>query len=365
MSKALKALSTAFDRSYSSRRLHAGGTTLTASTNTIVPAPHRSTGGWLTSSVGRRWRDLFSLSPASASFDIRQFHADDPAVRARLEQIGEVFISGFNRALCDESSLVMRNHLEAVDPDLRGFAAEGAAMGCAIADAVMFGGDRLRAWVNCTAGEFTYLTHVGAGWALARVPWRRRAILRCLDPVHYWLVFDGLGFHDAYFSSRRVASGWRRLRTGYAARTYDQGVGRAIWFTAGGSVERAIELISRLDSSRHADLWAGLGLALAYAGGGRPADLRLAVQTAADTRSWLAQGAAFAAEARARADHVPDYTREAVSILSGADSEDAVRLVRRVRAALPSAESGDTPRYELWRSGVRHALGPAGGARHA
>jgi enediyne biosynthesis protein E3 len=319
----------------------------------------------LPSSLGRRWRYLFSLSPTAASFEIRQFYAEDPAARAYFEQLGEIFIAGFNLALRADDPRQMRKELRTLAPDHRGFAAEGAAMGCALADALMLGGDRLRSWVDCTAGEFTYLTHVGAGWALARVPWRRRAILRCLDPVHYWLAYDGLGFHDAYFSSRRVASGWRRLRVGYAAQTYDQGVGRAIWFIAGGSVARAIELISHLEPARHSDLWAGLGLALAYAGGAPPAGLCLAVRAAGSASPCLAQGAAFAAEARARANHIPGFTSEAVSLLAGVDVGDAVQLVRSVRASLPPVESADTPRYELWRREVRQALGSVGGARHA
>jgi hypothetical protein len=155
------------------------------------------------------------------------------------------------------------------------------------------------------------------------------------------------------------------LRTGYAAQTYDQGVGRAIWFIAGGSVARAIELISDLQRARHGDLWAGLGLALTYAGGATPADLNLALEAARNRRTFVAQGAAFAAEARAQANHIPDWTSEAVRLLAGVDVGDAVELVRSVRASLPSVESGDTPRYELWRRGVRRALASAGGVRHA
>lgn len=358
-------LSTLFNRSCGSRLLHEGGGVLARTVISVAPVPRGSSRGWAASSVGRRWRGLFSLDPAEASFAARQFYADDHTIRVHLQHLGEVFIAAFNRALCADDPVETRHVLEVVDPDLRGFAAEGAAMGCAIADAVMLGGNRLGAWVDGTAGEFTYLTHVGAGWALARVPWRRRPILGCLDPVHRWLAFDGLGFHDAYFFSRRVAAGWRRLRTGYAVQTYDQGVGRAIWFIAGGSVARAIDVVRRFSSGRHADLWSGLGLALAYAGGADPAGLRLAVQAAGGARPWLAQGAAFAAEARARANHVPAYTHEAVKILSGRDTGEALHLVRQVRASLSPVESGDTPRYELWRRGVQHALGPAGGARHA
>ena len=312
--------------------------------------------------IGRSWRRLFLLRSEEASFDVRGFQVGSVETRARLEHIGETFIAGFNRALCAEQPTELREAFEAVAPEDRGFAVEGAAMGCAIADATMFGGDRLRSWIACTAEDYSYLTHVGAGWALARVPWRRRVILRHLDPVHSLLAFDGLGFHDGYFHPRRIAAGWRRLKGGYAARAYDQGVGRAAWFSSGGSIARAAAAIARLNADRHNDLWAGLGLALGYAGGATAIELQLALQTAAYARVSLAQGAAFAAEARARAGHVPPCTHEAVRILTGLDVEETVQLVRRVRQALPSTATETVPRYELWRLGVQQALASEGGA---
>jgi hypothetical protein len=314
--------------------------------------------------IGQNWRRLFQLRPDEASFEVRGFPVGSVETQARLQHIGETFIAGFNRALCAQQPSELREAFEIVAPEDRGFAVEGAAMGCAIADAVMFGGNRLHSWIAYTTQDYGYLTHVGAGWALARVPWRRRAILRHLDPVHSWLAFDGLGFHDGYFYPRRIAAGWRRLTAGYAARAYDQGVGRAAWFSSGGSIARAAAAIARLDGARHNDLWAGLGLAVGYAGGATAMELQLALLAAADARVSLAQGAAFAAEARARAGHVPTYTSEAVRILSGLDVEKTMQLVRRVRQSLPSTTTGTLPNYELWRLGVQRALAAEGGTHH-
>lgn len=315
-------------------------------------------------SLSQRWRSLFAIDPREATLARRGFTANS-AVGRQLERIGETFIHGFNHGLLAENTDDLRPIVESIGLDTRGFAVEGASMGVAVADALTFGTGRLRAWMAASEAQYTYLAHVGIGWALARAPWRRRLMLQGRDPVHGWLVFDGLGFHDAFFATARIVGGWRRVRRGYAANVYDQGVGRAIWFIAGGSVARAIDVVRRFHSTRHSDLWSGLGLALAYAGGADRVDLRLAVRVAGSAGPWLAQGAAFAAEARSRANHVPPDTHEAVKILSGLDTEDAVRLVRQVRASLPSAENGETPRYELWRRGVRQALGATGDARHA
>jgi hypothetical protein len=306
--------------------------------------------------IAQGWRGLFLLKPAEASFAVRRFHVSSPDKQARLERIGETFISGFNRALQAGTPAELRRSVEELTPELRGFAIEGAAMGYAISDALMLGGGRLRAWLEHSADDFGYLAHVGAGWALARVPWRRSAILRHLDPVHVWLAFDGLGFHDAYFYPTRIAGGWRRLSRDYAARAYDQGVGRAAWFSSGGDIARTAAAIARLDTSRHDDLWAGLGLAVSYAGGASTAEVQQAREAAGGARLALAQGAAFAAEARARAHHVPPHTSEAVRILTGLDPDNVVQIVRRIRQSLPPGATEAMPAYERWRLGVRQAL---------
>jgi enediyne biosynthesis protein E3 len=303
------------------------------------------------------WRSLLRIDPSQASFATRGFPTCNLASRRRLEKIGEIFLAGFNRGVTEEDTKALRCWIESFDIDHRGFAVEGCAMGFAVADAFSLRPSRLNEWLARTEPDYAYLALVGAGWALARVPWRRAAILRECDPVHGWLIFDGLGFHDAYFSSQRVLRNWRRLRRGYAARVYDQGVGRALWFIHGGAIERAIFAISRFPPDRHGDLWSGLGLALAYAGAAAPSALSLAVANSGAFRAHLAQGAAFAAEAHARARHIPVHTHDAVAILTGCDAWSAVELVREHRARLPRTdELSEVPRYELWRRAVQCAL---------
>ncbi|MGB9369698.1 MAG: DUF1702 family protein, partial [Xanthobacteraceae bacterium] len=186
--------------------------------------------------AGRRFRGLFKINPKEASFQARGFAACVDA-RRRLEGIGETFLFGFNHALIEDDLEALQRAIEPIDLDRRGFAVEGAAMGAAVADALMLGGSRLASWMRYSNSAYTYLAHVGAGWALARVPWRRASILRSCDAVHGWLVFDGLGFHDVYFTSEKIFGGWRRLKHQYAARAYDQGVGRALWFAAGADID--------------------------------------------------------------------------------------------------------------------------------
>lgn len=302
-------------------------------------------------------RRVFHLSPRQADFATRGFTAQDAAKRQALETTGRAFIGGYNSALAASDLSGILDHIAGIPPALRGFAAEGAGMGVAIADAMSFRHAQLPAYIAATERDFTYLTHVGAGWAIARTPWRRAAILAPLDAVHHWLAFDGLGFHDAYFSQPRIAAGWRRITGGYAARVYDQGIGRAIWFVAGGDVAAATGIIAALPAPRHGDLWSGLGLAMAYAGPASDDDLRAALRAAGAHAASFAQGIAFACEARARAQFIPANTDNAAQVVWQSDAGVVARLVRDRRARLPDADGdGDMPRYEQWRRDTASAF---------
>lgn len=300
-------------------------------------------------------RRLLGLSLEQARFQVRGFAAADPSRQAALETIGQTFIRGYNAALVARNADAVLPFISSVSQAERGFAVEGAAMGAAIADAISFRASLLASCIEAFEADFTYLLHVGAGWSLARVPWRRRRILAELDPLLRWLAFDGLGFHDTYFYHRRILGGWRRERSGYAARAYDQGVGRALWFVAGGSVVAAIKLLSSLPESRHGDIWSGIGLAMTYAGPATTGDIALAGEAAGPNRPQFAQGVAFACEARALARHIPAHTDHAVRTVWGIGAEELSGLVRKARDRLPEAEA-DPPRYELWRTAVAGAF---------
>jgi hypothetical protein len=300
---------------------------------------------------------LLRLSPDEATFRRRQFRSTDPSKQSALELAGRTFVGGYNMALAADCPEDVLQHVHRVAPDLRGFAVEGAAMGCAIADILPFRKQSLSEHLQTFERDFSYLTHVGAGWALARVPWRRAAIFALLDPLHYWLAYDGLGFHDTFFNHRRILAGWRRQATAYAARAYDQGVGRALWFVGGGSIVAAAELVCKFPGSRQGDLWSGLGLAVAYAGPADEAELVLARQISGEHGIHFGLGVAFACEARARARHIPPHTDLAARSLTGIGAAELSKSVREARGNLP-ADTADTPAYEIWRRRTAKAIFP-------
>lgn len=297
---------------------------------------------------------LLGLSPDEASFRRRGFNGANPASRLALETAGKTFIGGYNTALEADRAEDVLQHVNRVPRDLRGFAVEGAAMGAAIADVLPFRRWTFAQHLQTFERDYSYLNHVGAGWAIARLRWRERRIVAQLDTVHHWLAYDGWGFHDGFFHHRFIIAGWRRQLFGYAARAYDQGIGRALWFVSGGSVADATGLIGRFSKLRRDDLWSGLGLAMAYAGPFDEAGMSAACSNAGRHRIHFVQGVAFACEAHVRAQCIPEHTDQAARLLTGLDAAQVSALVRAARAELLPDQS-HPPAYEIWRQKVASA----------
>lgn len=296
-------------------------------------------------------RQLFGLSSEEASFARRGFHSRDQGVRQRLELIGCTFLQGYHSALEEADVDVLVNRLNTLDAETRGFAFEGAAMGLALLDLMTpWKRDRWQEFVQNGAEAHRFMVHVGAGWALARLqPWFKKHP-SLSDPLLRWLTIDGYAFHEGYFHWPRFVQ-QRALPnrlSGYALRVFDQGLGRSIWFVDGADVERIPQTIAAFQPSRRADLWSGVGLACAYAGGlERDAveSLRAAAHGYTDA---LAQGAAFAAKARQKARNPAAHTEVACEVLCGLSLASAARVTDDAVRNLPL--EGELPAYEIWRS---------------
>jgi hypothetical protein len=280
---------------------------------------------------------------------------------AHLNTIVDCFMSGYRTALDVPSIAELEVRLNVVEPDVRGFAYEGASMALGLIDAIAPARPaRLRAFVEGPARPHVYMAHVGAGWAAARLRRSPSALSVALDPVIGWLAVDGYGFHEAYFHTDRVVRqhALPRGARGHAASVLDQGIGRALWFVDNADVHRIGATVRRFPARRRADLWSGVGLAATYAGGVPDDDLRSLVALAGGYEPQLAQGAAFAAEARARAGNPSPHTGAACAIFTGLSADDASALVRRCRADLVDTPS--VPAYELWRRRVAAGITAAG-----
>ncbi|HEX8257420.1 MAG TPA: DUF1702 family protein [Allosphingosinicella sp.] len=300
---------------------------------------------------------LFGISPHEAEFDVRGFRSTTTPRRDRLETVGRSFIAGYNAAVATGRGEAALEQLPGFPEDLRGFVVEGAAMGLAMLDLVTPWPRRgFAAFVAGPAKPYVYLAYVGAGWALARTSWRLRGRLGRVDPLLRWLMMDGYGFHSAYFQADRSIDLHRRpsLPAGYAARAFDQGLGRGLWFAMGASGGAVRSAVESFVPERRADLWSGIGLAASYAGGAGTRELTDLAQVAGGFRLELAQGAAFAAAAHLEGGAIPSHTDSACQVLCGMDARSAAAITSATRPN--PASDGDGFHYEAWRAAIRTAI---------
>jgi len=171
-------------------------------------------------------------------------------------------------------------------------------------------------------------------------------------------VVDGYGFHEGYFKWRRYANGQPAppQLSLYGRRAFDQGLGRSLWFINGADVELIPRTIAAFDAARRADLWSGVGLACAYAGGVDKEAVEKLRRAAGPYASHAAQGCAFAAKARERARNPAAHTEMACLVLCDARAEAAARVTDVALGALPM--HGPESAYECWRRRIRERFEP-------
>jgi enediyne biosynthesis protein E2 len=316
-------------------------------------------------------RLLFAPSMAAVTFDKRGFPPSPAAARRRLESIPQAVVVGFEAGIEARNLQEIEWRLDLVEAELRGFAYEGAAMALTIADQLR---PRRRAGTPALlrgpAEPHLFLTYIGIGFAMARLPRRRWSrVLPDLgwSPYHpalSWLAVDGYGFDLAFFHPRRwvdeqrvpPAYPWLGAAE-YFPRAVDQGIGRALWFIHSGQVPRVAEAVARFRPDRRPDLWSGVGLAATFAGGADAGGLAELAAAAGDNRPELAQGAVFAAKARTYAGLVPGHTELAVGALCGCSASEAAALVD---AAVSEHPAGLGVVYEEWRAYVRNRFARVG-----
>jgi hypothetical protein len=311
-------------------------------------------------SLGKIRQRIFRIPTDETTFARRGFHDGNRSAASHLEQVGRSFVYGYDAALGDDNLQTLTQHLDCVEAEWRGFAFEGAAMALTLMDHLFPSRDgRLRAFLAGPAAAHTYMVHVGAGWGVARLPWLRRSIDRYLD--HFdcllrWLTIDGYGFHEGYFHwpqsvvERRIP---KRL-VGYACRAFDQGLGRSLWFVEGTDADRIAITIGKFAPLRQSDLWSGIGLACAYAGGADFTSVEALRKSAGPYAPELAQGAAFAAKARQRAGIHAEHTNLACRVFCRLSAEEASAVTDRALKDLPP--DADPPAYEVWRERIRTTI---------
>jgi hypothetical protein len=310
------------------------------------------------------WRGRLALHPETVDFSVRGFRTGRPETREVLERSATAFLDGYNR--CLDTPYGSAVELGSLPAELRGFAAEGAGMSATLLDRLSPNRHgRLATQLAAHGDRHLYLLYVGAGWALAKLGevsggvLGRPGTLGEGDPLLRWLAYDGYGFFKSFFASERGLGRWRRHRKPCdrtCAIRY-QGLGRSLWFRECGDPEGLAERVATMPAAHRGDVWSGVGLAATYANGVSPDDLTLLGRLSGRHRPALAQGSAFAAEAR-RADTCLASADTAVRVLAGVDAETAAAWTWQARRGLNRPGAGPAD-FGEWRARIQESA-----ARH-
>ena len=298
----------------------------------------------MTISLSKLRRSLLGVSHKEAT----SFSEGNSSTWKHLETAVLAAIEGYHSTLDGSKFEALVPRLNTVALELRGYAYEGAAMGLTGLDCLLPWKNRLRAYMAGPGAAHIYMVHIGAGEALARLRKKPEPfIARLEDRVLCWLVMDGYGFHEGFFSRHRYVDEQvvPAHLSSYARRIFDQGLGRSIWFSAGANVDRIAAIIAAFPQARQADLWVGIGVACTYVGGVDRAAIEALHRAAGPYGPQMALGAAVVAKGRQRAGNPVPHTDLACEVLCGTSSERAAHILDVAFQNLPT--TGPEPAYEI------------------
>lgn len=290
------------------------------------------------------------LDHGMVDFERRGFAIADSGDRHHLEQRAGAFITGFNIAA--RSWPDPHEELGTVPGHLRGFAYEGAAMNARLNRLHQrSGGSRFERLLDGPGGRYVHLIHVGFGWARTGLG---LPFVDALPPTGLlrWLVLDGEGFAKMFFGGQPVLRFYVRHadRPDLAVRL--AGMGRALWFAECCVTDAIADRIAAQPVAARSHLWAGIGLAAAYAGSSTDSTVDELAAASGPYVSHLAQGTAFAAKASVLSGVVPASVERMTEALFGRDPETVALITERT--AVDLLHRPDARSYETWRSRIRN-----------
>lgn len=304
------------------------------------------------SAFGNILRPLFGVSKKDAT----NFGEGDDKAAFRLGTVVATVTKGCHVTLQSSNFTTLVSRMQEFEPELRGYAYEGAGVGLAALDCLLPWKNRTKDFIDGLGSKYIYALHIGAGLSLARLRRQPEKFLPRLDPVLGWISLDGYGFHAGFFERKRYVEKQivPRHLSPYGRRVFDHGIGRSIWFVAGANIDQIAAKIAAFPQERHIDIWSGAGLGCGYTGGvGREA-LEHLRDVVGPYRASLAVGVAIAAHARRLADSPAHYAELASEILCGISCDEAAKIVENAFVDLPTG--GSKPAYQIWRERIEAQL---------
>src|SRR5258708_7062325 len=148
-------------------------------------------------------RRALGLSREEASFSRRGFPGIGSPSQGHLETVLHAFIDGYNLTVVEADMDRLAQRLDSsFAPEFVGFAYEGAGLYFALMDLLIPGSAKLDRFTRTAGQRYDYITMVGAGFAIARIPMalrRMESYQKTLDGMSAWCLADGYGFHEGFF----------------------------------------------------------------------------------------------------------------------------------------------------------------------
>lgn len=222
----------------------------------------------------------------------------------KIERIRSIFLNTQLFYAKHDSMDKLIGYLENTETEFRSIAYESASMAIALKD--LENNQDLNDWLFYAKGPalaHKAQVYVGLGWAIAKLNLPFFSVVEKIETRFYYRVADGCGYYDGSFRQRQtVINRQLPLYLPEAAMpVYDQGIGRSLWYTNNADIDKIRSKVDSFPVSRHAGLWRGIGIAVAYVGGCDEDTLKTLLQYAATNRIQLACGAALAARSRREA----------------------------------------------------------------
>lgn len=271
-------------------------------------------------------------------------------VAGNMENIKNIFQSARETAANQKDLNELVKLLQDTDREFLSVAFEGASMEIALKD---FSEDlSMQKWLTYLdfAKSHAAQIFIGLGWAIAQEKKTGLLFLKDLDPGMLFRMWDGCGYFDGILRQRQVVKSQARLD--YISekdfRSYDQGLGRSIWYSTKGDPAKTSEIIATFPPARQTDLWRGIGIACSYVGGCDEKTLQSLLSFGGNNKTQLGIGAAMVAKSRFQANCMTPDIETACNVFCNMTAIEAMEII--VEA---DSEVYD---FENWLSGMVDAI---------
>lgn len=278
---------------------------------------------------------------------------DTCSTKNRLKKTEAVFMEALLLSMQTGKPLFLEQSESADAREWLGIVCEGSALGLALLDHVTpWNRNRWLSFTEKEGARHIHVAYIALGIAQAYLKQPVLERLENLDSIWKWLVVDGFGFHHGYNQSHNFLycrGTLKGLNSPAAIKAFHQGLGRSLWFVENGRIEKIAKIISLHKKARRQDLWTGVGVAAAYAGGATNEALALLTSAAGTFSPALCQGVAFASMVRSQSESQAAHTERACQIICRLSAEECAAVAEEALNDLPKTDEA----YEIWRQRIR------------